>query len=366
MTCPQIEDLFWDDFLGSGLQDRLREDRVPFVGTLEVTERCNLRCTHCYLTHRSVEAELSLNEIRRTLDEVAELGCLGLLLTGGEPFVRRDFLDIYAHAKRRGFWITLFTNGTLLTPWVADYLEEWRPRLLEISVYGASARVYESITGVPGSFEKCMAGIDLILERDIPLTLKTMVLRQNVHELDALRELADGLGVPFRFDQMICPRNDGSDIPYDARLSPEEAVRIDWEDEERRAEFTELFDKLGGHRRTDRRLFRCGAGIEMFHIDSYGIVRPCRLLRSLGFSLRDMPFKRGWEDVLPSQLVGELPPDHRCVDCDWSSVCLQCPGWSDVVHGDLTTPVDYLCKVTELRAQAFRNDREGSNLAGLA
>src|SRR6266702_4788824 len=104
-----------------------RAARAPLNATIEVTRRCPLVCAHCYnnlpMGDRKAQlAELTLDEHRRLLDQMAEAGCLWLLYTGGEIFARRDFLDIYTHAKRNGFIITLYTNGTLIDERVADHL----------------------------------------------------------------------------------------------------------------------------------------------------------------------------------------------------------------------------------------------------
>src|SRR3954469_22120863 len=119
-------------------QSRWSEQRVPLNGTIEVTRRCPLTCLHCYnnLPVADAEArrrELDYDEHCRLLDELAEAGCLWLLYTGGEIFARRDFLDIYTYAKKKGFLITLFTNGTMITERIADYLAEWRPFAIEIT-----------------------------------------------------------------------------------------------------------------------------------------------------------------------------------------------------------------------------------------
>ena len=107
-------------------QSRLSGRRVPLNGTIEVTRRCPLTCLHCYnnLPMNDGEArgrELDYDEHCRLLDELADAGCLWLLYTGGEIFARRDFLDIYTYAKKKGFIITLFTNGTLVTERIADF-----------------------------------------------------------------------------------------------------------------------------------------------------------------------------------------------------------------------------------------------------
>jgi len=90
------------------------ERRLPISGTFELTMRCNLNCVHCYGRlpiddMQSQREELSFSEVCALLDDAAQAGCLWLLITGGEPLVRPDFIDIYTYAKKKGFLITLFT-----------------------------------------------------------------------------------------------------------------------------------------------------------------------------------------------------------------------------------------------------------------
>ena len=119
-------------------------------------------------------SELTYEEHCRLLDEITEAGCLWLLYTGGEIFARKDFLDIYTYAKQKGLLIGLFTNGTLITPKIADHLAEWRPFMIEITLYGRTRETYEQLTGIPGSYDRCMRGIRLLMERGLPLALKTV------------------------------------------------------------------------------------------------------------------------------------------------------------------------------------------------
>ncbi|MCU1227759.1 MAG: putative Fe-S oxidoreductase, partial [Acidobacteria bacterium] len=185
--------------------------RVPVNGTIEITNRCPLDCAHCYnnLPMHDGEArarELTTAEHHRVIDEIADLGCLWLLYTGGEIFARRDFLDIYRHAIRRGLLVTLFTNGTMVTEPIADELVKWPPFSIEITLYGATRETYEALTGIPGSYDLCMRGIALLLERGLPLKLKTVAVSINKHEIGAMAALAETLGVEFKFDAMINPR----------------------------------------------------------------------------------------------------------------------------------------------------------------
>ena len=162
------------------------------------------------------------------------MGGLWLLYTGGEIFGRPDFMNIYARAKSLGFFITLFSNATLISEGIADALAEAPPFAIEVTLYGATQATYEAMTGVPGSFRQCLRGISLLLERNLPLKLKTVATRLTRHEIGQMKELARGMGVEFKFDAMINPRIDCSQSPLAVRLSPEEIVSLDLEDEERR------------------------------------------------------------------------------------------------------------------------------------
>src|SRR5258708_31589800 len=165
-------------------QSRWAHSRVRLSGQIEVTRRCPLECLHCYnnLPMSDGEArsrELDYAEHCRLLDQLADAGCLWLLYTGGEIFARRDFLDIYTYAKKKGFLVTLFTNGTLITESIADYLVEWPPFSIEITLYGATPETYEKLTQVPGSYERCMRGIRLLLQRNLPMKLKSAASSTN-------------------------------------------------------------------------------------------------------------------------------------------------------------------------------------------
>jgi MoaA/NifB/PqqE/SkfB family radical SAM enzyme len=207
--------------------------RVPISAAIEVTRRCNNSCVHCYnnlaLKDQSArQNELSAAEYFPILDEIAAAGCLWVLFTGGEIFARKDFLEIYTHAKRQGFLITLFTNGTLITPDIADYLVEWPPFYIEITLYGRTRQTYEQVTGIPGSYERCLQGIRLLTERNLPLKLKSMALTVNQHEIWEMQRFAEEeLGLEFRFDALVNPRFDCSQSPIDVRLTPAEVVKLD-------------------------------------------------------------------------------------------------------------------------------------------
>jgi radical SAM protein with 4Fe4S-binding SPASM domain len=343
---------------------RLSGKRIPIGGSIELTQRCNNRCVHCYnnLAAGDQEArqkELSLDEHRRIIDEIAEFGCLWLLLTGGEIFLRNDCLDIYTYAKQKGLLVTLFTNGTLITPDIADYLSQLPPFSIEITLYGNTRETYEAISGVPGSFERCIQGIRLLMDRNLPLKLKTMAIAQNKHEIaDMKRFVEEELGLDFRFDAMINPRRDCSQSPLEVRLSPREVVELDLEAPERVSEWKHFADRLKEPPQNSGRkdkLYQCGAGHHAFAIDSFGRLSPC-IVSGNTYDLRRGSFRQGWDDYLFSLRQTIITRKTKCSSCQIKSMCGMCPAHSELECADAEAPVDFQCEVAHLRAYVLGPD----------
>lgn len=337
--------------------------RVPVNGTIEISNRCPLECVHCYNNLPMGDAaarklELTTAEHLRVLDELADLGCLWLLFTGGEIFARHDFLDIYRHAKSRGFLITLFTNGTLITERIADALAENPPFVIEITLYGRTKATYESLTGIPGSFEKCIRGIHLLLERKLPLKLKTVALTINKHEIKAMERFAEELGVEFKFDPMISPRIDCSSSPLAVRLTPEDVVMLDVDEPRRVSEWRRLATQFPVFEPGDEmpELYDCGGGVNSFAIDPYGDLTICVLSHMDKYNVRDGSVKEGWEKFLRGVRAKKVTGLTKCTTCQLSSLCGSCAANNELENGNAESPVDFLCRVAHLRAEVFDVD----------
>jgi radical SAM protein with 4Fe4S-binding SPASM domain len=336
--------------------------RIPISGMIEITERCNNRCAHCYVNlpvkdQKARSQELTYDEYCHILDEIAAAGCLWVCFTGGEIFLRKDFLDIYTHAKKKGLLPTLFTNGTLITPEVADYLVNWRPFNIEITLYGHTQKTYEKISGIPGSYNRCMEGIHLLMARGLPLRLKTMAVTLNRHEIwDMKRFVEDDLGMEFKFDAMINPRCDCSRSPLEVRLSPAEAVELDLQDPERVEEWQKVTEEFGGnyHSLKSRdRVWQCGGGLNSFAIDAYGKLQACVISKNDIYDLRNGSFQEGWQQFLFNLRQQKITKQTKCVACGIKALCSMCPANAQLECMDAELPVDYLCQVAHLRAYCF-------------
>jgi radical SAM protein with 4Fe4S-binding SPASM domain len=353
-----MEQLTYGAF-SADLHQRQAGERVPMQVSIEVTRRCPLECLHCYnnLPMTDMDAkrrELTKEEHFRVLDELVEMGCFWLLYTGGEIFARKDFLEIYTYAKQKGFLITLFTNGTIITEQIADYLAEWPPFAIEITLYGRTRETYEALTAIPGSYDRCLRGIKLLKERGLPLKLKTVATSVNKHEVTAMRRFAEEeLGVEFKMDGQINPRIDCSQSPLAVRLTPEEVVALDMNAPKGVSEYRRLakrdLESAPSLSQIDTMYF-CGGGLNSFAINAYGEIGICLISQQETFSIRGSGVKEVWEESLLQLRKRKRTRVTKCVECRIQSLCGMCPANGELENGDRESPVEFLCHVAHLRA----------------
>jgi radical SAM protein with 4Fe4S-binding SPASM domain len=334
--------------------------RIPLDATIELTYRCNNNCVHCYCNlpasdKRAIQKELTTEEIKKLLDELASMGSLWLLITGGEPLLRQDFEEIYIYAKKIGLIITLFTNGTPIDDKTINLLSKYPPFVVEISLYGATKETYEKVTRVQGSYNRCMGGIKKILDAGIKLKLKSMALTINQHEIESMDRMAQELGCEFRFDPMLNKRIDNNNFsdPVKYRISPEDVVRLDKAYPKRMEEWKQFCDKFVGEPIKDDRLYKCGAGLGMMHINPYGIAKGCMMMARDGFSIREHNLKWIWEKGIFSDITRKKDFSLPCDECHLANLCGQCAAWSILESGDIKKEVEYLCGIAKIRSKDF-------------
>ncbi|MFP5262059.1 MAG: radical SAM protein [Blastocatellia bacterium] len=351
----------YGDF-SAGIHGRLLQERVALEATIEVTRRCPLVCAHCYNNlpmddREARRGELSYEEHCRILDEIADAGCLWLLYSGGEIFARRDFLDIYTYAKTKGLLITLFTNATMITPRIADYLLEWPPFSIEVTLYGRTKQTYERLTGVPGSYEKCLAGIGLLKERGLPVKLKSVAVSINKHEVWDMQRFAEQeLGLEFKFDAMMTPRIDCSQSPLDVRLKAWEVVDFDLQEPRRVREWKRFAERFNGPLHSPgegAEIYHCGGGVNGFAIDPEGKMSICVLSHFDTYDLRKGSFREGWEGFLLKVRSKKATLATKCVKCEIKALCGMCPANGELENGHAEKPVEFLCHVAHLRANVL-------------
>jgi MoaA/NifB/PqqE/SkfB family radical SAM enzyme len=340
--------------------DRAARERLPVSGAFDLTYRCNFHCRHCYAGHltgrsSSQAGELSAAQIEDLLCQAADAGCLTLVLSGGEPLLRDDFLDIYLAAKRLGMIVTVFTNGSLIGERHLRVFEEYPPHEIEVSVYGTTDATYERVTGITGSFTRVRRVVDQLLERGVAVGLKTMILRDNEGEVASIDALARDLGVPFRLDPLVTPRLDGDLDPLEQRVDPERAVEIEMQvDAYKRSmakSYREWLAEPVDETVPANRLYLCGAGQASFHVDPQGVMHPC-ILSPIGYDALAMRFAGAWQAVTRAVDAATWDDVSICAGCADILLCGYCPGLFALEKGSPSQPPRYVCRLGENRRRA--------------
>ena len=348
-------------YLPDHLEKLAWEERIPLDVTFEVTHRCNLACRICYLAHGAPETELSLDGVRRILDKLARAGTLFLTVSGGEPLLRWDLSPILDHAVLQGFAVTLKTGGTRIDREAADRLAALGLQGVHVSLLAAEARTHDTLTRVPGSFEKSLRAIDLLGSRKVPVTVMSVITRESAAETVAIISLVKGLKAwSHTQSAVIFPANDGSFAPLEHRMTN---------------------DQLRSHFRTLARhpplnspppagpapetpgsalpgSLSCGTGRTGLMITPSGMARPCiSLMREIGDLNREEV-----RDIMHSpaneSLLRELGPGNSpCTDCTRRIGCFRCPGLALLEHGSPAAVPIESCRQTRIQKE-IANDRQ--------
>ena len=356
MDCSSLPSLELAEWTAE-LLEPLKGQRFPLAATFELTDRCNLKCVHCYINqpagsilHRT--NELTTEQVKQVLDKMVDAGTLFVTLTGGEALLRQDFPEIYMHAKKRGLLMTVFTNGTLITEEIADLFASYPPVAVELTMYGATRETYEKVTNSPITYDRAMRGVKMLADRGIKLVLKAFVLTINRHEFLQIAAMAEEIGAGFRSDATIWPRLDGSREALKYQLPLDELVDFEHSTPEKLSEWVTLAKMNGKMVRGDH-LFNCGAGQHSYHVDSLGRVSVCLAVRNPMYDLKELSFEEAWR-LLGEQTSRKRQHTSVCSTCAVGNLCDLCPGWSQHVHGDDESLVESVCKLGYKRLERLK------------
>lgn len=207
--------------------------RIPFTpgGPFEVvwnfTYECNLRCKHCYEDAGTYRPELSTEERFLAVDSLSKIAGVGLpalSFSGGEPLLRKDFFEVAAYARRKIPYVSVATNGTLLTKDNVSQMKNVGIDFVEVSLDGATKTVHEGFRQVRGCFEKTMKGIENCVNEGLETCIASTIQRENLGEVEKLIKTADGLGVRFMHFNYVPTGRAKAHIELD--LTPKERLSI--------------------------------------------------------------------------------------------------------------------------------------------
>ncbi len=333
----------------TALVQRAAREYIPLDVSIELTNRCNHRCAHCYIPDFDAPDGISTDRILRLLDELAELGTLFLALTGGEPLLRREWPVIAHRARQLGFHVMLLTNGALIDEETADHIAELALQA-RISFHSADPSVFDRITGSPGSFNRVLAGVERLARRHAAVELTVPITALNRDAASTVPELARRLGVEYHVYTTLFAKKDGNATPLQLRLSAEEAVVL----LERGSSLCVLPDEETG--RIDRDEPLCAAGVRYAAISASGDVRACEILPGIAGNINHTSFREIWQNAPWFQRLRSITPRdlHVCSTCPKLDYCGRCHAQALVEDGDLLGPSRQACAYAQARERLAR------------
>lgn len=359
MSCNTLNSMLETVELKDIFEKNWSHKRIPLMGAIELTYKCNLSCLHCYAECGRSYSDMSLKDIKKIIDQLVLAGNLFLSLTGGEPLLRKDFDDIYIYAKKKGLMVEVLTNGTLITDDKIELFTEFPVLKLDISMYGMTEETYEKVTGKKGSYKRFMSVIEKLKLNNIPFDLKTIVLNENKHEIFDMQQFSEDLGVRFRYSYNISPMINGDKKTCQHRLKPEEAIQFDLMDEGRKQFWLNMNSK---HNYTPKKLsenreypvYFCKAAKHIFHIDANGKLYACGRERCHGYDLLSGTFNEGWNVFLVSEIRNKVASkEYPCITCEYYRLCDHCPADFELENGNPEKPSSFRCQIAKMRSEAF-------------
>ena len=330
-------------------------EKKPISGTFELTTRCNLACTMCYIAEHACNKdmmgkELSAEEWVSILRQASENGTTFATLTGGEIFLRRDFFDIYEPVRDMGLVLTLFSNGTLITKSIASRLAARMPNKIELTIYGASPETYEKVTGFRKGFELCINGIKNLLDAGIEPVVKSTITQDNLNDAEEMEDIVHGLGLPFKKGWLLNKRTDGkiskiedSRLPAEKILVLEEEIYLNKAEEKKKTEAKP--EPRDG-------IFYCSVGKTSFVINTSGELNACPDLPLPSASVPQKGFPAAWKELVDFVDI-TTKQKSTCSTCEAKDYCNSCPAWSYLETNKMDEPVPYLCDIAFKRKEKY-------------
>ena len=354
--------------LSTYLHAKGRRLGLPVGGNFELTARCNFNCPMCYV-HMSAEEvtkkgrELSAEEWISIIRTAKDKGMIFALLTGGEPFVREDFFEIYDEMKKMGLMVCINSNGSMLRGEILEKLLENPPFRMNISLYGGCNETYEKMCGIP-AFDKVSESIITLKEHGIDVTINLSITPYNYKDLPKIYKFAEENEIHVRASSYMYPpvRLEGTEMhceklnEYGNRFSPEDAAK--WSVEWDKLRFTDEELKLRAEAMKNliavddnecsvdmENGVKCRAGSTSFWMTWDGKMRPCGMLPGPTTYPLEVGFDKAWEQL--REETAKIVTASKCSTCEKKELCGVCAAVCVTETGRFDGVPTYMCKKTE-------------------
>ena len=347
---------------------------LPIGGTFELTARCNFNCPMCYVHLQQDDIDARGRELtaQQWIDlgrQAKDAGMMFLLLTGGEPFVRKDFFEIYDALKQMGLMISINSNGSMLKGEVLRRLLENPPHRINISLYGGSNETYKGMCGL-NAFDTVVENIRALRQAGVEVRLNVSITPYNCKDIQRIYEISQELGVHVKASSYMYPAiRVHSDYGCNDRLSPDDAAKyaVEW-DSMRLSR--EKFNRKAQAMKNYTACYEsecsadldegvaCRAGSTSFWMTWDGRMLPCGMMPGPTTYPLETGFSEAWQQLRKETAQIRMPKE--CSACPKRKMCAVCAAICVTETGEYTKRPDYVCRMTQavIRGTIERSDIE--------
>lgn len=339
------------------LYDEASFKGIPLGGTFELTPRCNMNCRMCYI--RMTNEEMKKAGRERTADEWLDMACqakdagmLFLLLTGGEPFLYKDFWYLYENLKRMGLFVSINTNATLIEGEILEKLIKNPPYRINVTVYGGSDMTYSELCRYSDGYSKATEAVRKLKEAGVYVKINGSITPENCSDIDRCFSFAEEMQTPCQLGSYMFPptRRENS---MTSRFSAFEAGRYQAVIDKMRYSTDELelikndIKKCSENGSTLNlpSKFRCRAGRSGFWITWKGEMTACGMIENFAERPFEDGFKACWGRI--NAKVCNETVLMGCETCPDRDICKVCPAMAMAETGSFNDKPQYVCNMLE-------------------
>lgn len=319
---------------------------IPINAVIELTEHCNFNCIHCYLNHKNISV-LSKDYYKRLIDDLYDLGCFRLTITGGEVFLYKDLLYyVLNYAKQKQFLISIITNCSLCDHNDFDILKSIELESFRASMYGFTNETYRNVCKSNFQAKNFKNNILRLKKMSIPVTVQTTVIKQNLHEIDLIFNWCKHHEIELAFSYVLMGRDGNNKNNLKCLLSQKEIKDCINKYE---PEYSLYLQKA---KSIDKGIDFCEGGRKKICISSDGSIYPCGVWRiNIGDAKNDL--KSAWTDANDTlkRIREYTMEDFHCCKCKHIKICSFCPGQNYSVNNTEKIPSEEVCEFTKILAQ---------------
>lgn len=336
-ACKRME---WLDPFFRSVWEKAYAEVIPISGTFELTPRCNFNCRMCYVHLKESEIpkygkEFTANEWIYIADEAKKAGTTWICITGGEPLMHPEFETIWTELSQMGFFITLQTNGFLVSKY-QNLFEQYPPRAVKITLYGSCNKIYEAVCRIKDGFTHVDSGIQILRRLRIPVRLVSTIVKNNEMDFQEMAMYA------YKNRLLWVP---SKDVRPAVRINNdkifEQRLKISAEGKERE----QIFESRMKQNRNYTQYPPCAYCKDYklgYWITWDGYMRFCSLMNKPDICVRQYGFQKSWEKLIEYQTNLKWP--DKCYTCKANTICFKCAGVLNAECGDPERVTDDFCQ----------------------